>query len=148
MGVFEIEGVIPVVHPTAFVHPDSSLIGDVIVGPECYVGPFASLRGDFGRIELGRGSNVQDSCVLHCFPDMSCIVEEEGHIGHAVVDAHAHALQVQGVGGHRCLRGLGSAHDAGRLQRVDRLVLPAPGLQALRALVCHRQRLHGCTGGA
>jgi phenylacetic acid degradation protein len=85
MGVYEIDGVIPVVHPTAFVHPEASLIGDVVVGPDCYIGPFASLRGDFGRVDVARGSNVQDSAVLHCFPDASCVVEEEGHIGHAAV---------------------------------------------------------------
>ena len=56
MGVYEIEGVVPVVHPTAFVHPEAVLIGDVHVGAGAYVGPLASLRGDFGRISLGAGA--------------------------------------------------------------------------------------------
>ena len=65
---YSFEGFTPVVDPRAFVHPLAVLIGDVIVGPHCYVGPGASLRGDFGRIVLGAGSNVQDNCVLHSFP--------------------------------------------------------------------------------
>ena len=65
MPCYSLEGVIPVVDPTAYVHPTAVLIGDVIVGPGCYVGPLASLRGDFGRIELEAGSNVQDCCVVH-----------------------------------------------------------------------------------
>ena len=48
--VYSIDGIIPVVHPSAFVHPTAVLIGDVIIGPRCYVGPVASLRGDFGRL--------------------------------------------------------------------------------------------------
>ena len=85
MPCFSIEGVTPVVHPTAFVHPSAVLIGDVIVGPGCYVGPCASLRGDFGRIELGEGANVQDGCVLHGFPAAATVVEANGHIGHGAV---------------------------------------------------------------
>jgi phenylacetic acid degradation protein len=82
---FEINGLVPVVDPTAFVHPTATLVGDVIVGPGCYVAPGASLRGDFGRIILERGSNVQDSCVMHGFPGTDTIVEEDGHIGHGAI---------------------------------------------------------------
>lgn len=85
MPCYSIEGVIPVVDPSAYVHPTAVLIGDVIVGPDCYVGPNASLRGDFGRIVLQRGSNVQDTCVIHGFPTDDTIVEENGHIGHGAV---------------------------------------------------------------
>jgi phenylacetic acid degradation protein len=83
--VYSIDGLTPVVDPTAYVHPSAVLIGDVIVGPGCYVGPCASLRGDFGRIEIRAGANIQDSCVMHGFPSTDTIVEEEGHIGHAAV---------------------------------------------------------------
>ena len=61
------------------------LIGDVIVGAGCYVGPAACLRGDFGHIEVRAGANIQDTCVLHGFPGVGTIVEEDGHIGHGVV---------------------------------------------------------------
>lgn len=85
MPVYSLEGVIPVVDPTAFVHPQAVLIGDVVIGPRCYVGPGASLRGDMGRIVMGAGSNVQDNCVLHTFPSKEVRLEEDAHIGHGAV---------------------------------------------------------------
>ncbi len=85
LKVYSIDGITPVVDPTAFVHPSAVLIGDVIVGPGAYVGPMASLRGDFGRIVMGRGTNVQDSCVIHGVAEQDTIIEEDGHIGHSAV---------------------------------------------------------------
>ena len=85
MPCYSIEGVVPVVHPSAYVHPTAVLIGDVHIGPNCYVGPNASLRGDFGRIVLLAGANVQDNCVMHGFPQQDTLVEENGHIGHGAV---------------------------------------------------------------
>jgi phenylacetic acid degradation protein len=73
------------VDPTAYVHPSAVLIGDVIVGPGCYVGPCASLRGDFGHIDVRAGANIQDACILHGFPGVGTVVEEDGHIGHGAV---------------------------------------------------------------
>jgi phenylacetic acid degradation protein len=87
---YAIEDLIPVVDPTAYVHPAAVLIGDVIVGPRCFVGPAACLRGDFGRITLREGVNVQDTCVIHGFPDTDTIVEPDGHIGHGAVIHGAH----------------------------------------------------------
>jgi len=66
-------------------HPTAVLIGDVIVGANCYVGPCASLRGDFGRIELKTGANVQDRCVVHSFPGADVVIEQNGHIGDGAV---------------------------------------------------------------
>ena len=85
MPIYEIDGIRPVVHPTAYVHPSAVLIGDVIVGPRCYVGPLASLRGDFGRLILEEGANIQDTCVMHGFPEGDTVVEADGHIGHGAV---------------------------------------------------------------
>ena len=85
MPCYEIDGLRPVVDPTAYVHPSAVLIGDVIVGPGCYVGPLASLRGDYGRIILEEGSNVQDTCVMHGFPGTDTVVEVNGHVGHGAV---------------------------------------------------------------
>ncbi|MGH8807849.1 MAG: phenylacetic acid degradation protein PaaY [Noviherbaspirillum sp.] len=85
MPCYSIEGVVPVVDPSAYVHPTAVLIGDVIVGPDCYIGPCAALRGDFGRIVLERGVNVQDTCVVHGFPSADTVIEENGHIGHGAV---------------------------------------------------------------
>jgi phenylacetic acid degradation protein len=85
LTVYSIDGVVPVVDPTAFVHPSAVLIGDVIVGPGCYIGPVACLRGDFGHIEVRAGANIQDTCVLHGYPGLGTIVEEDGHVGHGAV---------------------------------------------------------------
>jgi phenylacetic acid degradation protein len=85
MPCYEIDGLVPVVDPAAFVHPTAILIGDVIIGPRCYIGPAASLRGDFGRLVLKEGANLQDTCVMHGFPGRDTVVEEDGHIGHGAV---------------------------------------------------------------
>ena len=85
MTFYAIEDLIPVVDSSAFVHPSATLIGDVIIGPECYIGPGAVLRGDFGRILVESGSNVQDTCVIHSFPSKDCVIEPDGHIGHGAV---------------------------------------------------------------
>ena len=85
LTVYSLDGVVPVVDPTAFVHPSAVLIGDVIVGPGCYIGPAACLRGDFGHIEVRAGANIQDTCVLHGYPGLGTVVEEDGHIGHGAV---------------------------------------------------------------
>lgn len=85
MTCYSLDGVTPVVDATAYVHPSAVLIGDVIIGPHCYVGPLASLRGDFGRIVLEEGANIQDTCVMHGFPDSDTVVERNGHVGHGAV---------------------------------------------------------------
>jgi phenylacetic acid degradation protein len=83
--VYSIDGVTPVIDPTAYVHPTAVLIGDVIIGPGCYVGPVACLRGDFGRLIMEQGSNLQDTCVVHGFPGSDTVIEVDGHIGHGAV---------------------------------------------------------------
>lgn len=83
--VYEMDGVIPVIDPTSFVHPDAVIIGDVIIGPHCYIGPCACLRGDLGRILIGAGGNIQDSCVMHSFPEVDVVLEENCHVGHGAI---------------------------------------------------------------
>ncbi len=85
MTCYAIDGIRPVVDRTSFVHPSAVLIGDVIVGPGCYIGPGASLRGDFGRVILEQGANLQDTCVMHGFSGIDTLVEKDGHIGHGAV---------------------------------------------------------------
>ncbi|QAU34220.1 phenylacetic acid degradation protein PaaY [Janthinobacterium sp. 17J80-10] len=85
LKVYAIDGVTPVVHPSAYVHPSAVLIGDVVIGPRCYIGPLASLRGDFGRIIINEGANIQDTCVLHGFQECDTVVDVDGHIGHGAV---------------------------------------------------------------
>lgn len=83
--VYSIDGLTPVVHPEAFVHPSAVLIGDVHVGAGVYVGPCASLRGDFGRIVIEAGANIQDGCVVHGYPESDTVIEEDGHVGHGAI---------------------------------------------------------------
>lgn len=82
---YSFNGLVPVVHPEAFVHPSAVLIGDVHVGPRCYIGPCASLRGDFGRLVVMAGTNLQDGCVMHGGAKADTVIEENGHIGHCAV---------------------------------------------------------------
>ena len=97
--VYAIDGLRPVVDPSAFVHPAAILIGDVLVGPGCYVGPGASLRGDFGRLVLESGCNIQDNCVMHGFPGKDCVIESGGHVGHGAI---LHGCRI----GHNALIGM------------------------------------------
>lgn len=82
---YEMDGVIPVIDPSSFVHPDAVIIGDVIIAPRCYIGPCACLRGDMGRIMIGAGTNIQDNCVIHSYPEVDVILEEDCHVGHGAI---------------------------------------------------------------
>lgn len=85
MPIYEFEGLRPIVARDAFVHPTSVLIGDVVVGPRCFVGPGAVMRGDIARLIMERGSNLQDGCIVHTFPGRETMIGEESHIGHGAV---------------------------------------------------------------
>ncbi len=85
MPCYEIDGIRPVVDPTAYVHPTAVLIGDVIIGAGCYIGPVCSLRGDFGRLIVKDRGNIQDTCVMHGFPGTDSVVETDGQVGHGAI---------------------------------------------------------------
>ena len=85
MPCYEIDGIRPVIDKDAFVHSTAVLIGDVIIGAGCYIGPVCSLRGDFGRLVVEVGSNVQDTCVMHGFPGTDTVVGENVSVGHGAV---------------------------------------------------------------
>ena len=85
MPVYAFEGLVPVVDPTTFLHPTAVLIGDVVIGPGCYIGPGASLRGDFGRVVVEGNASVQDNCTLHTSSESDCIVGFGCTIGHGAV---------------------------------------------------------------
>ncbi|NQY36137.1 MAG: transferase hexapeptide repeat family protein [Alteromonadaceae bacterium] len=85
MPIYALDDFIPVIDPSSFIHPSAEIIGDVIIEANCYIGPNAVLRGDFGRIHVCAGSNIQDTCVLHSFPKKDCYLEPFSHIGHGAV---------------------------------------------------------------
>lgn len=84
-NIYEIDGVKPVIDPSSFVHPTAVVIGSVQIGKNCYIGPHASLRGDYGHIAIEDGVNFQDSCVAHGFPNGETRIKQNGHISHGAV---------------------------------------------------------------
>jgi phenylacetic acid degradation protein len=83
--IYAFNNIIPVVDETSFVHPQATVIGNVIIGKYCYIGPSAVLRGDWGQIVLEDGCNVQENCTVHMFPGVTVLLKEAAHIGHNAV---------------------------------------------------------------
>lgn len=83
--IFEFNGWKPVIDPTAYIHPQATVTGNVIIGKDVYIGPHAAIRGDWGEIIIHDGSNVQENCTIHMFPGKSVILHPSAHIGHGAV---------------------------------------------------------------
>ncbi|WP_205500792.1 acyltransferase [Rufibacter psychrotolerans] len=83
--IYEFNGYIPVVHETAFVHPQAAVTGNVIIGKNVYIGPGAAIRGDWGEIIIEDNCNVQENCTLHMFPGTKVHLKEMAHIGHGAI---------------------------------------------------------------
>lgn len=96
--IFEYKGIKPVIHPSAFIHPQANVTGNVTIGADVYIGPGAVLRGDWGEIIVKDGCNVQENCVVHIFPGKSVTLEENAHIGHGAIIHGAHIGQNALVG--------------------------------------------------
>jgi len=84
-NVYEFDGFRPVIHESAFIHPNATVTGNVIIGRDVYVGPGAAIRGDWGGIVIEAGCNVQENCTIHAFPGITVVLEESAHIGHGAV---------------------------------------------------------------
>lgn len=82
---YSFKGYRPVVHKSSFVHPQAAVTGNVIIGKKCYIGPGAALRGDWGRIIIEDGCNVQENCTIHMFPGITVLLKEGAHIGHGAI---------------------------------------------------------------
>lgn len=83
--IYAFNGFRPVIHPTAFVHPQANVTGKVLIGRDVYIGPGAAIRGDWGTIIIEDGCNVQENCTLHMFPGLSVVLRTAAHIGHGAV---------------------------------------------------------------
>jgi phenylacetic acid degradation protein len=83
--IYSFEGFIPVVHESAFVHPQAAVTGNVVIGRDVYVGPGAAIRGDWGGIVIEDGCNVQENCTVHMFPGVTVVLEAGAHIGHGAI---------------------------------------------------------------
>ena len=84
-NIFEFEGYKPVIHPSAFIHPNATVTGNVIIGKDVYIGPGAAIRGDWGKIIISNGCNVQENCTIHMFPGTTVLLKESAHIGHGAI---------------------------------------------------------------
>jgi phenylacetic acid degradation protein/carnitine operon protein CaiE len=96
---YAFNGFKPVVHPSAFVHPQAVVTGNVVIGRDVYIAPGAALRGDWGGIHIADGCNVQENCTVHMFPGVTVRLEENAHIGHGAIIHGAHV-------GANCLVGM------------------------------------------
>lgn len=83
--IYQFRGFKPVIHKSSFIHPLAAVTGNVIIGKNCYIGPGAALRGDWGQIIIEDGSNVQENCVVHMFPGITVLLKEGAHIGHGAI---------------------------------------------------------------
>jgi carbonic anhydrase/acetyltransferase-like protein (isoleucine patch superfamily) len=88
--IYEFDGFVPVVHETAFVHPQAAVTGNVIIGADVYIGPGAAIRGDWGGIVIADGCNVQENCTVHMFPGVVVHLDPAAHIGHGAIIHGAH----------------------------------------------------------
>ena len=99
--IYEFKGFRPIVHESAFIHPQASVTGNVIIGKDVYIGPGAAIRGDWGEIIIEDGCNVQENCTLHIFPGVTMRLKEAAHIGHGAI---IHGANI----GKNCLVGMNS----------------------------------------
>ena len=99
--IYSFKGFIPVIHESAFIHPQAAVTGNVIIGKDVYIGPGAALRGDWGGIVIEDGCNVQENCTIHMFPGVTVLLKAGAHIGHGAV---IHGATI----GKNCLVGMNS----------------------------------------
>ena len=138
MPIYEFEGKRPKVGETSFVLPTAVLVGGVIIGENCYIGPGAVLRGDFGYVEIGDGSNVQENAVIHTFPEQTARLAKDSHIGHGAIVHGSRigenvlvgmgAILHEGVEiGENCIIGSGCVITDNRKIPPGKLVVGVPG---------------------
>lgn len=99
--IYEFKGYKPVVDESAFIHPQAAVTGNVIIGKDVYIGPGAAIRGDWGKIVIEDGCNVQENCTIHMFPAVTVTLKESAHIGHGAI-IHGSTI------GKNCLVGMNS----------------------------------------
>lgn len=107
MAIYEFEGKRPVIGSDTFIHPQAVVIGEVELGKRCYVGAGAVIRGDYGKIVIGDGTNIQENCIIHAEPETIAIIEDNSLIGHSAI-VHGPCLVKQNV-----TVGMGSIVSAG-----------------------------------
>jgi phenylacetic acid degradation protein/carnitine operon protein CaiE len=99
MAFYQFNGIKPVVHPSSFIHPQATVTGNVVIGKDVYIGPGCALRGDWGKIIIEDGCNVQENCTVHMFPGVTVLLKHGAHIGHGAI---IHGATI----GRNCLVGM------------------------------------------
>jgi carbonic anhydrase/acetyltransferase-like protein (isoleucine patch superfamily) len=101
VSIYALGELVPEIHPDAFVHPDATVIGAVTIGVDATVWPAAVLRGDYGRIEIGARTSIQDGTVIHTTEVWPTVIGSDCVVGH---NAHLEGCRI----GDHCLIGSGS----------------------------------------
>lgn len=135
MAIYEFEGYKPVVHESAFVHPQAAVTGNVVIGKDVYIAPGAAIRGDWGKIVIQDGCNVQENCTIHMFPGITVVLEESAHIGHGAIIHGAHI-------GRNCLVGM-NAVVMDRVKLGEECIVGAQSFVPEGMEVAHRKLLVG-----
>ena len=99
--IYSFKGFIPVIHESSYIHPQAAVTGNVVIGKHCYIGPGAAIRGDWGKIVIEDGCNVQENCIIHMFPGITVHLKEYAHIGHGAI---IHGATI----GKNCMVGMNS----------------------------------------
>ena len=135
---YSFKGFIPVVHPSAFVHPQAAVTGNVIIGKDVYIGPGAAIRGDWGGIIIEDGCNVQENCTIHMFPGITLTLKEGAHIGHGAI---IHGANI----GRNCMVGMNSVL-MDEVELGDECIVGAMTFIAARSVIPARSLVVGNPG--
>ncbi len=144
MAIYQLDDLSPTIHPSAWVAENAQVVGNVSLGEDCSVWFGVVMRGDTERLTIGRGTNIQDSSVLHADPGMPLIIGENVSVGHQVM---LHGCTVGdgsliGIGaivlngariGKNCLVGAGALVTEGKEFPDGSMILGSPA-KAVRQL--------------
>lgn len=157
MSIYQFEGKKPSIGKGTFVHPEATIIGDVTIGEGCYIGPGARIRGDWGAVVIGSGSNIQENCVIHVYPGETALLGSRSHIGHGAI-LHTATLGehvLVGMGaiimdwasiGDGCCIGAGALITEKTIIPPNKLVLGVPAKVVSEISDTMRQSLNAATG--
>ncbi len=136
--IYEFNGFKPVIHETAFIHPQAAVTGNVFIGANVYVGPGAAVRGDWGKIVIEDGCNVQENCTIHMFPGVEVRLKKGAHVGHGAI---IHGAQL----GSNCLIGM-NAVIMDEVEIGDECILGALTFIASKTIIPKRKIVVGNPG--
>jgi phenylacetic acid degradation protein len=104
MTIYQFEGKRPEIGQSSYIHEKASIMGSVKIGEDCFVGAGAVIRGDYGTIEIGNRTSIQENSVIHARPNENCIIGDDVQVGHGAVLHNCKILNfaVVGLGSRIC----------------------------------------------